>query len=130
MSGIYFVDDREESGTIFVKKDDGELIYGDEHDYGLLCVVDGMWFFEPIATHGLLDAVDLGAIAAQLIELNLGHVFAGSIIPVGFVFTVFDDETASNKSTHLTFGNGCVSELSMNAACEIEQCVCDFFDVE
>lgn len=127
MAELYFVDDRENSNTIFVKKDVGELVTGEEHDFGLLCEVGSQWVFEPIAAFRWLNATDIMDIAAKLIKLNDDERFVGELMPVGFVFTEFDYETASNAGSHIYFGNGCLAALSYDAACEIDQKFYNFF---
>lgn len=73
MSEIYFEDDRDFSGTIFVKKNDGEqLVEGDEHGYGLLVCEndDAIWVFETLGNFRTLTLRDLTAISEKLFELN------------------------------------------------------------
>lgn len=74
MSDIYFEDSDDESGTIFVKKNDGELIEGDEHDYGLLVCQnsDSYCRFEPLGNFRTLTLRDLTVITEKLFKLNCG----------------------------------------------------------
>lgn len=128
MNEIYFVDDLENSNTIFVKKNVGALVTGEEHDFGLLCEYCDAWAFEPIPTFRWLNPSDLMTITAKLIQLNNDVPLTDNLMPVGFVFVEVNEETASSGGTHIAFGSGCFSELSHAAASEIEQRMLNFFD--
>ena len=118
MSEIYFVDAIEDHGVVFVKKDTGTLVNGDEHDLGLIVYAEHddnihSWGFEPIKDLRFLLLADLMAIAGKVFELNHGS----QVLTTGMVFDEITDDYQGE--TLIVYLDGHVDLLSSDSALEI-----------
>ena len=128
MSEIYFVDAIEDDGVVFVKKDTGTLVNGDEHDIGIIVYAEHddnihsrgfepikvhSWGFEPIKDSRVLFLADLLAIAGKVFELNHGS----PVLATGIVFDEITDDYQGE--TLIVYLDGRVDTLSSDSALEI-----------
>lgn len=118
MSEIYFVDAIEGHGVVFVKKDTGTLVNGDENDFGIIVYAEHgdnvhSWRFEPIKNFRFLLLADLMAIAGKVFELNHGS----PVLTTGMVFNEITDDYLGE--TLIVYLDGRVDLLSSDSALEI-----------
>lgn len=136
MSEIYFVEAIKEHGVFFVKKNDGELVNGDEHDLGMLVNrvyeddsgLYSTWCFEQITDLRHLTSSDLTEIVAMLFKLNNELMYLENLMPVGVVFNEIVDDGMADGHCFICFSDGKVCNISAAAALEINDKMVGFFD--